>query len=113
MASETASNAATEAESHRINWPAGFVGGIVGTAAFGVMLTMMMPDVIEVAIPSMYGLAPPPDLLTGWVVHLVHGAVLGVVFAGLVGLAGVSGDSPVGAVAAGVVYGVAVYAAMD
>lgn len=109
MASETASSATTEAESHRINWPAGFAGGVVGTTAFGVMLTVMMPDVIEVAIPSMYGLAPPPDLLIGWVVHLVHGVILGVVFARLVGLAGVSGDSPAAAVAAGVGYAVVVW----
>lgn len=109
MASETATGAAAEAESRRINWPAGLAGGLVGTAAFGVMLTVMMPDVIEVAIPSLYGLAPPPDLVTGWVVHLVHGAVLGLVFAGLVGLVGLGRDSPSGVVAAGVGYGLVVW----
>lgn len=111
MASETANTTVAESESdtRHVAWMAGLAGGVVGTVAFGIMLTMMMPDVIEVAIPSMYGLAPPRNGLAGWAVHVGHGAVLGVVFAGLVSVAGLRGGSTGPQIAAGVVYGALVW----
>lgn len=107
MASETAGTTVAESESEQfgVDWTAGLVGGVVGTVAFGLMLTVMMADVIEVAIPSMYGLAPPRSGVAGWLVHLGHGAILGVVFAGLVSVAGLQGQSTGRQVAAGVLYG--------
>lgn len=111
MASETADTAVAEStsEQYGVDWAAGLVGGVVGTVAFGIMLTVMMPDVIEVAIPSMYGLAPPRSGVAGWLVHLGHGAMLGVVFAGLVSVAGLQGESAGRQVAAGVLYGALVW----
>lgn len=107
MASRTSSTnvADSESEQSHVDWAAGLVGGVVGTVAFGIMLTVMMTDVIEVAIPSMYGLAPPRSGVAGWLVHLGHGAILGVVFAGLVSVVGLQGQSAGRQIAAGVLYG--------
>ena len=109
MASETRTATASGTATLRGNWTAGVVGGIAGGVVFGAMLSMMMTDVIEVAIPSMYGLAPPPNGLAGWVVHVSHAAVLGVVFAAIVGVVGLERASAGKQVAAGLGYGVLVW----
>jgi hypothetical protein len=62
------------------DWQAGTLAGIVAGVVMGVMLTTQMTPVIENAIPAMYGLSGG---LAGWVVHVSHGAVLGVAFAGV------------------------------
>jgi len=69
-------------------WQAGVLGGIAGAAVMGALVVVMKASTVGVAIPSMYGLAPPKNALAGLVVHLSHGAILGVVFAGLVGVIG-------------------------
>jgi len=71
------------------NHRAGVLGGIVGALAMGALVLAMNPPVLAVAIPSLYGLAPPPNPGLGMVVHVSHGAVLGVVFAGVVGTLGI------------------------
>lgn len=48
----------------------------------------MSPPTPAVATPSLYTLAPPPNLGAGIFVHLSHGAVLGVVFAAAAGRLG-------------------------
>ncbi|WP_459824748.1 hypothetical protein [Halorubrum luteum] len=67
------------------------------------MMTMMMPPIIEGAIPGMYGLGA--SLATGWAIHMFHSAALGVVFAGI----GTAKPSLVGStpksVGVGVAYG--------
>ena len=63
-------------------WQAGIVGGIVGGIVFGIMMTMDMRMVMEMAIPGMYGLSPSLEL--GWIIHLFHSAVFGIVFAAAV-----------------------------
>ncbi|RLM36496.1 DUF6789 family protein [Haloarcula sp. Atlit-120R] len=65
------------------NWKAGVLGGVAGSAVMGALILVMNPPTLAVAIPSLYGLAPPPSPGAGLVVHLSHGAVLGVAFAGL------------------------------
>jgi len=50
----------------------------------GLVLAMNAPT-LAVAIPSLYTLAPPANVGAGLFVHISHGAVLGVTFAGLVG----------------------------
>ena len=83
------------------DWQAGVIGGLAGGAVMGVMITMMMPPVIEMAIPALYGLSGG---LAGWVVHMSHSAVLGVVFAAIAGTTGIG--SGIGrSVVAGLVYG--------
>ncbi|QAU12097.1 histidine kinase [Halorubrum sp. BOL3-1] len=89
------------------NWRAGLVGGIVGAAAMGGLVLAMNAATLAVAIPSLYALAPPPSPGTGLVVHLSHGAVLGVVFAGIVGTFDL--DSTAVRIGAGVGWGVATW----
>lgn len=76
MATETGDTTAT-ATDHPA-WLRGALAGVVGAVVFGAMLTQVMPPVIENAIPAMYGLSGGA---AGWVIHVAHGAVLGVVFA--------------------------------
>lgn len=66
------------------NWKAGAVGGIVGAIVMGGLVLAMSTPVLAVAIPSLYTLAPPANPGVGLAVHLSHGAVLGVIFAGFV-----------------------------
>ncbi|EMA15315.1 DUF6789 family protein [Haloarcula marismortui] len=65
------------------NWKAGVLGGIAGSAVMGALILVMNTATLAVAIPSLYGLAPPSSPAAGLVVHLSHGAVMGVMFAGL------------------------------
>ncbi|MFQ3319488.1 MAG: hypothetical protein ACI8UR_000939 [Natronomonas sp.] len=109
MASETATASSIETDAVAGNWKAGVTGGLIGSAVFGVMLTLQMTNVIEIAIPSMYGLAPPASGLAGWFVHMSHGAVLGVAFAGFVGAVGLDGESAQKQVGAGLAYGIVLW----
>ena len=94
----------------RGNWRAGVLGGIVGAAVMGGLVVLMNDAVIGVAIPSLYGLAPPQNPGLGLVVHVSHGAVLGVVFAGVVGAAGV--DSTGKLLGVGAAWGVLTWAVL-
>lgn len=68
-------------------WQAGVVGGLLGGLFFGVIMSVQTPTVLETAIPSgLYGL--PESSLVGWIVHMSHGAILGVGFAVVVDLGG-------------------------
>ena len=89
------------------NHRAGILGGILGALAMGGLVLAMSPPVLAVAIPSLYGLAPPPNPGLGMVVHVSHGAVLGVVFAGVVGALGI--ESTGKRVGLGVAWGVATW----
>jgi hypothetical protein len=86
------------------NWRAGVVGGVAGALVMGALVLAMNTPTLAVAIPSLYALAPPPNPGVGLVVHLSHGAVLGVVFAGLVGAFDL--DSPGALLGLGVGWGV-------
>lgn len=86
------------------NWKAGTAAGIAGGLVMGVLVVAMNEPTIAVAIPSLYGLAPPANVAVGMVVHVSHAAVLGVVFAGIVGAAGL--DDPRQRVGAGIAWGV-------
>ncbi|PSP94578.1 histidine kinase [Halobacteriales archaeon QS_4_62_28] len=65
------------------DWKAGVLGGIAGALVMGGLMLVMNDAVLAVAIPSLYGLAPPANPGLGLFVHVSHGAVLGVAFAGL------------------------------
>ncbi|WP_247009904.1 DUF6789 family protein [Halorientalis litorea] len=86
------------------SWQAGVVGGIVGALGMAALVVGMNTPTVAVAIPSLYGLAPPPNPAAGLFVHVSHGAMLGVVFAALVGTLGV--DSPTKTVGLGAGWGV-------
>ena len=77
----TESSTVTDTGVNLADWQAGVVGGIAGAAVMAVLVSLMNAAVLEGAIPGLYGLSGG---VAGWVVHLSHGAVLGVVFAALV-----------------------------
>jgi len=89
------------------NWRAGVVGGVAGALIMGALVLAMNAPTLAVAIPSLYTLAPPPSPGIGMVVHVSHGAVLGVVFAALVGVLDVDGTAQ--RVGLGVAWGVATW----
>lgn len=65
------------------NWALAAIAGIVGTVAFGgLQMLMGGTQVIAGAFPAMYTLGP--SLVVGWVIHLFHGAMLGLVFIAIV-----------------------------
>jgi len=85
------STARRREEQHALEpWQAGVVGGLIGGLLFGVIMSVQTPTVLETAIPSgLYGL--PESSLVGWIVHMSHGAILGVGFAVVVELGGLDG----------------------
>jgi uncharacterized membrane protein YagU involved in acid resistance len=89
------------------NWKAGVGGGLLGATVMGALVLVMNAPTLAVAIPSLYALAPPPNPGVGLAVHLSHGAVLGVVFAGLVGVFDL--DSTKARLGLGVAWGVATW----
>jgi len=106
----TATEAAAEGSHANDSWQAGVVGGILGALAMGALVVAMNEPTIAVAIPSLYALAPPPSGAAGLFVHAAHGAVLGVVFAAIVGALDL--DSPGEQVGAGVAWGVLTWAVL-
>ena len=86
------------------------VGGIVGAAVMGALIVLMNDAVIAVAIPSLYTLAPPQNAAAGLFVHVSHGAVLGVVFAGIAGAVGA--DSTGKLLGLGALWGVVTWAVL-
>lgn len=106
MAQETATSTDAHTQTSIDTWQAGLVGGLAGGIAFGVMMTMQMQMIMEMAIPGMYGLGP--SLAVGWVIHMFHSIVLGVVFGVLLEGTGLTDrlDSNLTIAVAGLVYGV-------
>jgi len=92
------------------NWRAGVVSGIAGAFVMGLLILAMNAATLAVAIPSLYGLAPPPSVGAGLAVHLSHGAVLGVAFAGIVGA--LDRDDAAGVVGLGLVWGAVTWAVL-
>ncbi len=80
MASEVTTRTADRTKTQLEPWQAGTVGGIAGSLVFGAMMAMQTPGVLEGAIPALYGLEGG---LAGMILHVAHGAVLGVIFATL------------------------------
>jgi uncharacterized membrane protein YagU involved in acid resistance len=109
MATETTTPTPTLA-TETGNWKAGVAGGLAGSIVFGLIMTYLIPaPMLAVVIPSMYGLAPPAAPVAGWVIHLSHGAILGVGFAALLALRPAIGERMGGALGAGAAYGLAVW----
>ena len=76
----------------------------------GALMVLMNDTVIAVAIPSLYTLAPPQNPAAGLFVHVSHGAVLGVVFAGVAGAVGA--DSTGKLLGLGALWGVVTWAVL-
>lgn len=102
MATETGPGVRTSVEMS--DWKAGIAGGVAGGVVMGALMLLMNEAVIAVAIPSLYALAPPPNVPLGLAVHVFHGATLGIVFAGLAGVFDFESAGP--GVGLGVAWGV-------
>lgn len=91
-------------------WQGGVIGGILGGIVFGALLTMQTPGVLEDSIPQLYGLGAGAGAM-GWILHLSHGAVLGVVFVAIVELTPLDDvlDDNLRNAVAGLGYGVVVW----
>ncbi len=70
---------ASHARSTVTPWIGGALGGVAGALVLGVLLWLAEPAIVEASIPALYGLDPTP--VGGWVLHLLHGAIIGLVFA--------------------------------
>lgn len=111
MSTETQAASSIEATTDAVSWKGCVLAGIVAALVMGALMWVMNNAVIAVAIPGLYGLAPPPNPIAGWVVHLFHGAVFGMIFGGLLRaemLAGTAADFTK-SVGLGVAYGVVVW----
>ncbi|AEN05571.1 hypothetical protein [Halolamina sp.] len=112
MSQETQRSGATEPnlETGTGSWISGMIGGLAGGALMGVMISVMMAPVIEAAIPGLYGLSGG---LAGWIVHMSHSAVLGVVFAGIMEMSlGRYSDNIGAMIGIGAVYGIVLWAVL-
>ena len=62
-----------------IGWAVGgALGGGIAAAAFGLLMWVLDPEIVEAAIPAIYGF--DQSTVLGMSFHLLHGAVLGLVF---------------------------------
>ncbi|OLZ42234.1 histidine kinase [Natrinema saccharevitans] len=109
MASEIATRTVDRTETRLEPWQAGTVGGIAGAIVFGAMMAMQTPGVLEGAIPALYGLEGG---LAGTILHVAHGAVLGVAFAALLVATGRSDPGLTTGGTLGLGYGLVVWAVL-
>ncbi len=107
---QTQTDMAGETNAAFDGWQAGLVGGLVGGAGFGVLMSMMTPGVLEMAIPAMYGVEGSAGAV-GWTIHMAHAAVLGVLLGAILSLDALRNvvDSNATAGLVGLVYGIAIW----
>ncbi|MFB6202437.1 MAG: histidine kinase [Halorhabdus sp.] len=95
------------------SWQGGVVGGLLGGLVFGALLAVESPAVLESTIPSgMYGLSASGEI--GWIIHMSHAAILGVVFVAVIERGGFDDrfDTNLANGVAGLVYGLVVWAVL-
>lgn len=111
MSTETETPGGIEATADVVSWKGCVLAGVVAALVMGALMWVMNDAVIAVAIPGLYGLAPPPNPIAGWAAHLFHGAVFGMIFGGLLRTEALAGaaDDLTKSVGLGVAYGVAVW----
>lgn len=63
----------------RIHWIHGAIAGFVAALAMGVVMSLVNQAVLQNLIAGLYGLRG--SLVAGWIVHLIHGTLFGVLFA--------------------------------
>lgn len=108
MASETPNASETASTSRGGNWWAGLVGGFAGALSFASVVLVASPTTIGEEIPALI-LVPGPNRIVGVAILLAVGTLLGVVYALLVGVAGLRGESAQQQVATGLIYGLATW----
>lgn len=89
------------------DWKRASGSGIIGAVVMAAAILAMKTPTLAVAIPSLYGLTPPPNIGFGFIVHLSHGAVLGVLYAGIIAASDI--QTRTRRIAAGVAWGVATW----
>lgn len=83
MSTETDTERSTFGIDSAWGWPiGGAIGGALGAIAFGVLLWLSDPAALRGAIPAVYGFEPAG--VVGWLIHVAHGAILGLGFGFLV-----------------------------
>lgn len=89
-------------------WQAGAIGGLLAGVVMGVMLQMMMTPVITRAIPALYGM---DGAIVGWIAHLFHSVVFGLIFVAIVSTTPLSKytDTTVRSAGLGIVYGIVIW----
>ena len=77
---DTTADVSSDVESETgVSWLlGGIVGGLVGAVGLGALWWVTAPNLITTSIPAMYGLEE--TTMGGWLIHLAHGATLGIVF---------------------------------
>ncbi|WP_435361425.1 histidine kinase [Haloarchaeobius sp. DFWS5] len=90
----------------RFAWRAGALSGALAAIVMGIAITLVQLETLRVAIAGLYGFEG--SLFVGWLAHVFHGAVFGVLFAAVLADPGLFDvrDWLWKSVAAGVVYGI-------
>lgn len=68
-------------------WRGGAIAGLVATVAMGIAITTVEAATMRVAIAGLYGQSG--NLVAGWLAHLLHGTLFGMLFAVLLSDPGV------------------------
>jgi hypothetical protein len=104
MATETTQSPPDVTEAFEGDWRLGLASGFLGGLAFGAVVSVTDPSVLRSTIPAIYGVAPPGDVVLGWVVHMLHATLLGIAFSAVIGMTNLSGASAREQVGAGIVF---------
>lgn len=101
-----ASSEQSDPFSSRWDWQSGAIAGLLAAVVMGVGITVTQQGTMQLAIAGLYGQAG--NLLVGWVAHIIHGTVFGMLFALVLAEPGLYHltDWPWKTAIAGIVYGV-------
>jgi uncharacterized membrane protein YagU involved in acid resistance len=91
------------------------VAAVLGSVAFGIVMSLMLGEVLLTAIPAMYGLegvSRSVAVLVGWAIHISHGTVLGLCFGVAVTIVPTCGERLRFGFLAGVAYGIVLWVAL-
>lgn len=72
-------NGTTNPFAARWKWKAGGAAGLIATVVMGAAITGMHVPTLRLAIAGLYGQSG--NFVVGWIAHLLHGTLFGVVFA--------------------------------
>lgn len=85
------------------------IPAVLGSVAFGIVMSLTLGEVLFTAIPGMYGLtgiSATGAILFGWAIHVSHGTVLGLGFGVVATLFPRYGRNITLGLGAGVAYGI-------
>lgn len=88
-----------------VSWKGGALAGALATVATGIGITVLGLDTLAIVIAALYGQSG--SLVTGWIAHVVHGTIFGIIFAAILTDPGLYrlADSRPKTTVAGLVYG--------